>query len=413
MRIDHSQRKSTPPVPASRNVGWLITFTGSTINVILGSWYAWSVISKAIARDWGWSQAQCNLPFAVATVSFSLTMIFAGRLQDKFGPRLVAICDGTLLGSAMMLSSLSQDPWAITMSYGVLGGLGIGVGYSGTVPSALKWFPPENKGLISGIVVAGVGLAAVFMSPLTHYLLGVFGIPGTFRIMGIGTIATVPLLGMMLRNPPEGYQAAAASRADPAIPATHRDRDWPEMVRTPQFYALWLMYVLSAAPGLMIIANAVQLLSLPEEKIFDPVIAPMIVAAFSTCGRVFGGFISDLIGRRRTLVAVFLLQAANVGGLSLHGTQPALMAGFALAGLLYGSFFALLPAVITDFYGLKNLGVNYGLTATAFGAAGLLGSLLGGYIKDLLRSYDPAYWIFAGMLATAALLASVTRTPDD
>lgn len=390
--------------------GWAIAFTGAAINVVLGAWYAWSVIGRAIGEQWGWSQTQCSLPFAAATVAFSITLVFAGRLQDKVGPRRVAMAGGLLLGSAMVLSSFSRDPWIITLVYGVLGGVGIGVGYSGTVPAALKWFPADRKGLVSGIVVAGVGLAAVFMAPLTHRLLGQFGIQGTFRIMGVGTMAIVALLGSTLRNPPEGFRPGPPSDAVP-VATTGRDMDWTEVLRTPQFYGLWLLYVLSAAPGLMIIANSVQILSIPREQVFSPVVAPMIIAVFSTLGRLLGGLASDWLGRERTLLAVFLMQAVNVALLSLHATQPALMAGFAVAGLLYGAFFPLLPAAMADYYGLKNLGVNYGMVGTAFGVAGLSGILLGGYVKDLLRTYEPAYWIFAAMLVAAALLASSLQAP--
>jgi OFA family oxalate/formate antiporter-like MFS transporter len=392
-------------------LAWLITFTGAAINVVLGSYYSWSIIGKAVSKEWGWSQTQSSLPFALVTVSFSLTMIFAGRLQDKVGPRLVAIAGGLLLGGAMILASFFKGPLTVALIYGLLGGAGIAVGHSGTVPAALKWVPPHRKGLASGIVVAGVGLAALLNSPLASYLLSAFGIQGTFRIMGIGTAVIVFALGIIMRNPPEGFRSAATRAATIKSPATSRDWNWPEMLKTPQFYGVWFMYVLSAAPALMIIANAVQILSLPANQTFNPVLAPMIIVSCSTGGRILGGYVSDWIGRRRTLVAVFLLQALNVAGLSLHETQLAFMAAFALAGLLYGSFFALLPAVMSDFYGLKHFGVNYGIIGTAFGTAGLLGTQLGGYVKDLVKTYDPVYWIFAGMLGTASLLAFLTRTP--
>jgi MFS transporter, OFA family, oxalate/formate antiporter len=390
--------------------GWTIAFTGAAINVILGGWYAWSVIGRAIGEQWHWTQTQCSLPFAVATVSFALTMVFAGRVQDSTGPRRVAMAGGLLLGSAMILSSFSTSPWVITLTYGVLGGMGIGVGYCGTVPAALKWASPNRKGLMAGIVVAGVGLAAVFMAPLTHHLLGNFGIQGTFRVLGIGTLVSVGLLGSTLRNPPAGFRIAGRSSVGGG--SATREWHWREMIGTWQFYNLWLIYVLSAAPGLMIIANSVQILSMPSEQVFNPVLAPMIVAGFGALGRVLGGFASDWLGRRTTLIIIFVVQAANVAALSLHATQPAVMVGFALAGLLYGAFFPLLPTVVAEYFGLSNLGLNYGLVATAFGVAGLSGILLGGQVKDLLRTYDPAYWIFAAMLAAAALLASQLSAPS-
>lgn len=395
------------------STGWLIAFTGSAINIVLGSWYSWSVIGKTISREWGWSPAQSSLPFALLTMSFSITMIFAGRLQDRTGPRLVAIAGGLLMGSAMFLSSFSQNPLTIAFTYGILGGAGVAVGHSGTVPVAIKWVPPQRKGLASGIVVAGVGLAAVFMTPLTHLLIINFGIQGTFRIMGVVIALAVPLLGIALRNPPEGFRSAQKEEFDVNTGATVRERDWLEVLKTPQFYGIWFMFMLSASPVLMVIANSVQILSLPKEQIFNPVVAPILVVSFSAGGRILSGYVSDRIGRRRTLVVVFMIQALNVVGLSLYETQYELMTAFALAGLLYGAFFPLLPAIMSDFYGLKHLGVNYGIIGTAFGTAGILGTQLGGYVKELLLSYDPAYWIFSGMLCIAALLAFVTKNPHN
>ncbi len=394
-----------------KGTGWLMAFTGSAINIILGSWYSWSVIGKAVSKEWGWSAAQSGLPFALLTMSFSITMIFAGRLQDRAGPRLVAIAGGLLMGGAMFLCSFSQDPLTIAFTYGILGGAGVAVGHSGTVPAAIKWAPPERKGLAAGIVVAGVGLAAVFMTPLTHLLLINFGIPWTFRILGIVIGFLVPLLGILLRNPPEGFHPVQKKEAALSGTAAVRDRNWLEVLKTPQFYGTWFMFLLSASPALMVIANSVQILSIPEEQVFNPVVAPIIVVSFSAGGRLISGYVSDRIGRRMTLVAVFSIQALNVAGLSFYESQIPLMAAFALAGLLYGAFFPLLPTIMSDFYGLKHLGVNYGIIGTAFGTAGVLGTQLGGYIKELLLSYDPAYWIFSGTLCVAALLAFIIHKP--
>ncbi len=394
-----------------QGTGWLIAFTGSAINIVLGSWYSWSVIGKTVSREWGWTPAQSSLPFALLTMCFSITMIFAGRLQDRVGPRLVAIAGGLLMGSAMFLSSFTQNPLTMAVTYGILGGAGVAVGHSGTVPAAIKWAPPEREGLAAGIVVAGVGLAAVFMTPLTHLLLINFGIQWTFRILGIVIGITVPLLGLLLRNPPEGLHPAPKKEVAVTSTTTVRDRNWREVLMTPQFYGTWFMFLLSASPALMVIANSVQILSIPKEQVFNPVVAPIIVVSFSAAGRLISGYVSDRIGRPRTLMAVFIIQALNIAGLSLYETQLPLMAAFALAGLLYGAFFPLLPAIMSDFYGLKHLGVNYGIIGTAFGTAGVLGTQLGGYVKEILLSYDPAYWIFSGTLCIAALLAYIIRNP--
>ncbi|MFA5073480.1 MAG: MFS transporter [Nitrospirota bacterium] len=191
--------------------GWFVVLAGLGINLILGTLYAWGVMGKALVVQWQWSKMHASLPFAVSTAVFALMMVFAGRMQDKFGPRWVAASGGVMWGLGLALSSMVQSPWAMTMTFGVLGGIGLGLAYSATTPAAVKWFPASKKGLITGIVVSGVGIAAVIMSPLTQFLLSHTSIQGTFLVLGIGATITIIAMAMTLNNPPAGYSPGASS----------------------------------------------------------------------------------------------------------------------------------------------------------------------------------------------------------
>jgi OFA family oxalate/formate antiporter-like MFS transporter len=364
-------------------------------------------MGKALVVQWGWSKTDAALPFAISTAAFAVMMIFAGRLQDRFGPRWVATAGGVMFGAGLALSALASSPLLMTLLFGVVGGMGIGLAYSATTPAAVKWFPPARKGLITGIVVSGVGLAAVFMGPLTQWLLGKAGIAQTFLILGIGSAAIIAVLAQFLANPPA---AAPAAPGTTAAAAAGRDVDWPEMVRTPQFHLLWLMYVLTASAGLMLISNVAIIAK--EQAAWEAGFVPVILLAiFNTLGRFGSGAISDRIGRTRTMVAAFALQAVNMF-LFIHYTTPmAVACGAAFTGLCYGTIFTLMPAATADYYGLRHLGVNYGILFTGFGVAGVLGSLLGGRVRDLLGSYGVAYTACAAMLIAAAVLAAVIRPP--
>src|SRR5262249_31424905 len=142
---------------------------------------------------------------------FAVTMIFAGRVQDRVGPRPVAVLGGIILGVGMIVSSYAHSPLAMTLAFGILAGMGIGIGYSATTPSAIKWFGPGRNGLITGIVVSGVGLAPVYMAPVTEYLLKVGGVAQALMTLGIGTIIVVSLLALLIGNPPAGYVPAGAA----------------------------------------------------------------------------------------------------------------------------------------------------------------------------------------------------------
>jgi MFS transporter, OFA family, oxalate/formate antiporter len=397
----------------SQTRGWTVVLAALSINLILGVLYAWSVIGKALVLEWHWKRTEASLPFTISAASFALMMIFAGRWQDKIGPRYVAMLGGIILGLGLIASSFASTPEMMLVTFGVVGGLGIGLGYSATTPPSIKWFPPARKGLITGIVVSGVGLAAVYIAPLTQYLLKATSIPKTFLILGVGTIILVSLLSQLLANPPVGYTPAAAAPGPAAAksPAARPNLDWHEMLRTGQFYQLWLMFVLAASAGLMIISQ-VAIIAKDQANIDKLGYAPVaILAIFNTLGRLVSGFLSDRFGRTNTMILAFVLQAVNMFAF-IHYTTPALLIfGAAFTGLCYGTIFTLFPATTADYYGVKNLGVNYGLMFTGFGVAAIIGPMLGSKMRDAFANYHNAYTISAIMLLAGAVLAFLLKSP--
>jgi OFA family oxalate/formate antiporter-like MFS transporter len=394
--------------------GWTVVLTAVSINLILGVLYAWSVMGKALVLQLHWTRAQASLPFTISAASFALMMIFAGRWQDKIGPRYVAMLGGIILGLGLIASSFAHTPEMMVVTFGLIGGLGIGLGYSATTPPSIKWFPPAKKGLITGLVVSGVGLAAVWIAPLTQHLLKVTSIPNTFLILGVGTIILVSLLSQFLANPPSGYipaAVAAPGMTAAKAPVARPNLDWHEMLRTGQFYQLWLMFVLAASAGLMIISQ-VALVAKDQAHIDKLGYAPVaILAIFNTLGRVVSGFLSDRIGRTNTMILAFVLQAVNMFAF-IHYTTPALLIfGAAFTGLCYGTIFTLFPATTADYYGVKNLGVNYGFVFTAFGVAATIGPMLGSKMRDAFANYQNAYTISAIMLLAGAVLAFILKSP--
>jgi len=177
----------TTPESVGAIRGRMVLLAGVTVNLVLGALYAWGVVKKALVTDpaWGWSNRDAAIPFTVATVSFAVMMIFAGRWQDRIGPRYVAMLGGVMFGSGLIASSFAKTPLLMALTYGVISGVGIGLAYSATTPAAIKWFPPARKGAVTGMVVSGVGLAAVYVAPLTQFLLAKTSVAHTFQISGV------------------------------------------------------------------------------------------------------------------------------------------------------------------------------------------------------------------------------------
>jgi MFS transporter, OFA family, oxalate/formate antiporter len=423
--------------------GWVVTLAALGINLALGILYTWSVIGKAIPAEWEWTDTHKSLPYSIACLVFAIMMVPAGRLQDKFSPRLVASIGGLLVGAGMILASLSNTPLSYILGFGVLAGTGIGFGYASATPPAVKWFPAKRTGMIAGIVVSGFGLASVYAAPLTTWLINpeqkkgvpefvqrLFawlnqywqrsaeqqGVPYTMWFLGIAFLLVVVVLAQLLRTPPKGYVPQGTTPATPGAAAKRENFSPVEMLGTSQFYLLWFMYFCGAGAGLMVIAKlatmAQKLAGLEQGFIF---VASLAVG--NGAGRIIAGMLSDRLGRKPTIIGCLLFQAVLM--LVLSGATPdsylavvpTLCVLSALMGANYGANLALYPSVTKDFYGLKNFGVNYGLVFTAWGVGGFVLALLAGHLYDRYTTYTYSCYVAAGLLVLAALVALLLRPP--
>ncbi len=399
-----------------KNLGWRVTFAGLGVNLALGILYTWSVISKAIPAEWGWGEASRSFPYAIACLVFSLTMVPAGRLQDKLGPRLVASIGGLLVGLGMVLASTTTEYLYYVIYFGILTGAGIGFGYASATPPAVKWFPASRTGLIAGLVVSGFGLASVYAAPLAKTLIAVYGLPQTMLMLGIAFLVVVVGLAQFLAPPPKGYVPLGSAPIVATAAAAKVDFAPSEMLRTGQFYLLWFMYACGAGAGLMIIAKLAMIAS-EQAAIEAGFVLVAACAVGNGAGRIIAGMLSDKLGRQKTLLGCFVLQAclmfvlANATTGSPLGSLSALMLIAALIGANYGSNLALFPAITKDYYGPKNFGVNYGLVFTSWGVGGLILSLLAGRLYDLSNSFTYAYYTAAALLVLAAMATFLVHPP--
>ena len=358
------------------NRGWVVALSGIGINLALWILYAWSLIKGAIEKEFGWQGSQLNDPYALCCLVFAFAMILAGRCQDKFGPRITAFIGGVLVGLGFLLASLSNSYVVWLLGFGVLAGTGIGFGYSSATPPALKWFPPAKTGLIAGLVVAGFGLAPVYLAPTAQYLLGHFGVQKTMLLLGVAFAVIVCGLAQWLRNPPAGFVAgtkavSTGAAGNPAVAASTPR----EILLTAEFYLLWVVYFIGAGAGLMVIGSVSGMAkkSMGEAAF----IAVAVMAIGNAGGRVVAGILSDRIGRRWTLMMVLLLQAGlmfvAIPVTGTKGLPPVVIVLVAsMIGFNYGANLSLFPSFAKDLWGLKNFGINYGVLFTAWGVGGLV-----------------------------------------
>jgi OFA family oxalate/formate antiporter-like MFS transporter len=423
---------------------WTVIVGGLIVQVILGTVYAFSVFVKPLESAMGWNRATTQWAFSLALVSFAAMMIPAGRLQDRIGPRKVASIGGILLGASFLLGALlvaPDRPWALYLTYGLIGGAGIGFAYVCPIAAAVKWFP-DKKGLITGLAVAGFGAGALFFAGpasvlllppaesgdpmgLSQILLVGLGLSqGTgfgigwkafFILHGIVAGAAVLFGASLLRNPPEGWRPPGWHE-NPTVAKIQRDVAWHEMLNRPLACMLWLTFIFGATSGLLAIGQWKPMMgSILGDTSFAPAwmggfgrfVEPVgILAIFNAFGRIFWGRVSDYIDRPRAMMIMYLGQGLAFMLLAGVSTNLAIFVASAWVGLNFGGNFALFPSATADYFGTKHFGMNYGFIFTAYGVAGILGPAVGGVLFDVTEGYVISF-VFAGMLCFLAAASSV------
>lgn len=426
---------------------WLVVLGAILIQLSLGAVYIYSVFKTPLQQMFGWDKGMVTLPAQVVLVAFALAVIFAGRIQDKIGPKKVATVGGLILGAGLILASFTAKmgglPWFV-LTFSVIGGIGIGIAYVCPISACVKWFP-DKRGFITGLAVAGFGAGGLIFAPIAKSLIESSNILNTIMILGIIFLIAVVVGAQLLSAPPAGYKPAGWNPPATAAAVSKADYTWKEMLGTPQFYLLWLTYFAGCTAGLMIIMNASTIWQSFATAIqgpagtfdgiaFDSIKTAgaaivSIIAIFNAVGRIAWGKISDALGNRTTtLIIMFVVCSVAMLTLNKLNSYALFIIGTGVIALCFGGYLALYPAITADFYGTKNVGVNYGFMFTAYGAGGLFGpwlqarlveksatlSLLKGGVAsgtfDVIN-YKTAFIVSGVMCIAAILIAFVTRAP--
>lgn len=395
---------------------WFILFGGFLLNLMLGIVYSYSVFKKPLMNEYGWSDLTASLPFMIFLAVFALMMIPAGRLQDKLGPRKVAIVGGVLMGAGYMLASLiggSTNVAVLVCTYGLIAGAGCGLGYACAIPVARKWFP-DKPALAVGIVVGGFGLSAMVFSYLQTWMINNLGstraenIADTFLYIGIVLAVLAVVAALILRNPPAGWKpanwepkAAATAKASEADKLGAMD-----VIKSPRFWMLWLMFVFMALAGLMTIGSIASYAKDVGIAAGTAAIITGVLSAFNALGRPGSGWMSDKLSYIKAMMILFTVMAVVV--LLFPFVAKGAAMSFIMVifiGFCFGSCFSLFPTGAGDNFGVKNMGRNYGLLFTAYGVGGIAGPLLLSQIKDSTGEYTWAFIIAAILVFVAVGIA--------
>jgi MFS transporter, OFA family, oxalate/formate antiporter len=385
---------------------WLLAGGGVLMQLALGSVYAWSVFRNPLIKTFGWSIADVTTTFSTAILVLGFAAFLGGLWMRRVGPRVVGITAGICYGLGVALASLSNgNIWVLWLTYGVLGGLGLGLGYIVPLATLVKWFP-DRRGFITGLAVAGFGAGALITAPVAEHLISGVGVLKTLAILGIDYLIMVVLGASVMRNPPEGWapkgwQPSTKKQSQLQAP----NYTLKEALSSWRWYVLWAMLFLNTTAGISIISQAspmAQEISGASAAAGAGLVG--IISIANGAGRLLWAWFSDAIGRRNVFLIMFLLQAV------LFFLLPAMRA-FALLALVcfiiiscYGGGFGTMPAFAADYFGTKWVGSIYGLMLTAWGFAGVFGPLLIANIRQATGSYSGALITIACILLVASLL---------
>lgn len=411
---------------------WLVVVGALLIQLCLGAIYAWSVFTPYLKGEqtdpvtqFSFTSTQTQIVFAVGLATFAVVMIFAGRWQVKAGPRTVSLVGGIVLGLGYILGKFVGTSFiGQVIAIGLVGGAGIGLAYVCPIAVGMRWFP-DKKGLITGLAVAGFGFGAMIWVKLAGswgHLLQNYGVLQVFFIYGIVFAAAVIIGSIFMVYPPDGWRPkgyvppeATDTKAVGTI-----EFESGEMLRTPQFYGLWVTFIFSAMAGLMTI-GIIKLFGIDalQEAGYSTLeasaIAGTAMAVFYSIanglGRIIWGTISEWIGRKNAIIAMTLFQGVMMLLFYyMGGTVALLYLGAAVIGFNFGGNFSLFPTATADFFGTKSVGPNYGWVFTAYGVGGIIGPIMAGYISDTWQNFHTAF-IIAGIACIAAAVIMIATKP--
>jgi OFA family oxalate/formate antiporter-like MFS transporter len=392
---------------------WGIAVAGVFLQMALGAVYAWSVFRVPLAKQFGWSISEVTLTFTISIFVLGLAAFFGGLWLNREGPRIVALTGGFLYGAGVFLASFSDHKlWWLYLTYGVIGGIGVGFSYIVPVAVLVKWFP-DRRGLITGIAVGGFGAGALITAPVATRLIQSVGVLSTFAYLGIAYLLVTVVSGYFMQNPPEGWKPAGwTANGMRAAQRSSRDYTLGEALRTWQWWALWLLLFLNTSAGISIISQESPLFQ--ELGRVSAVAAASMVGVASignALGRVFWAWASDSITRRATFGVMFLAQVFLFWALPTINSAGVLTIVAFIVLMCYGGGFGTMPAFVADYFGSKNVGPVYGLMLTAWGFASAFGPLLIASMRQANGSYGGALHVVAGVMAISVVLPLIVSPP--
>lgn len=381
---------------------WWVVIGAILVQLCIGGVYTWSLFNQPLANAYGWETNSVYLAYSIVIFIFAFTTIISGRLQDKFGPRKIATIGIVLYSAGLMLTSTAESLWQLYLYYSLIAGVGIGFVYVCPLSTCVKWFP-DKKGFITGIAVGAFGLGGFLFNSFIQTFIESVGVSRAFFYQGI-IYMIIGLIGAQLLRKPKINTSEVSDKI-----INDNEFTVTQMIKTNSFYLIWFIYLTGTITGLLVIGLAkdigMDVAGLAPEIAANAV---ALAAIFNALGRITWGILSDKLGRLRVISVMFGLTAVAVGLLSTITPNTWLFFSIvAIIAFCFGGFLAVIPPLTSDYYGIKNLGANYGLVYQGYGIAALVGPML----ISLAGGFKPAFLIAALLTIVGLILSLLVKPP--
>ena len=392
---------------------WLIAASAVGIHISIGSVYAYSVMTNPVKDIFGVESSVIKWSFKIAILLLGLSAAFLGRWVEKVGPKISGRTAGIFYGLGILGSGLAVQLESLPLffiCYGIIGGIGLGLGYITPVSTLVKWFP-DRRGLATGMAIMGFGFAALIFGPIMQKLFDTVGVSNAFYILG--TIYSVLILSSAsyIERPPEGYAPEGYKPGEgKKIKADMANNTADEALKSPKFYYIWIMMFINISCGIAIISAASPMM---QEKLnYTPMEAAGIVGligVFNGLGRILWSTLSDYLGRANTFILFFAFQILAFYFLPKMSMEISFLVILFTVITMYGGGFSTLPAFLGDLFGTKQLGAIHGMVLAAWGIAGVVGPTIYDMVKSATGSLDTTLSVFAGLFIIALVVSLLMK----